>query len=87
MDKFEHKISFDKVKINKIDNLDMYYANVDSFLNKKDELVELIDTRSPHIIVLVETLPKKYRFQIEDIELKIDNYEMIKNYKSDNNNL
>lgn len=53
------------------------YTNVDSLMNKRDELRALIQNKSYHVIALTEILPKnKDQFDISSVEWKMDGYDM-----------
>ena len=39
-------------------NLVVLYTNADQFLNKKDELLQLIAGNEPNIIIITEVIPK-----------------------------
>jgi hypothetical protein len=53
------------------------YTNVDSFMNKRDELRALIQNKSYDVIALTEILPKnKDQFDISSVEWKMDGYDM-----------
>ena len=53
------------------------YTNVDSFMNKRDELRALIQNKSYDVIALTEILLKnKDQFDISSVEWKMDGYDM-----------
>jgi hypothetical protein len=53
------------------------YTNVDSFMNKRDELRALIQNKSYDVIALTEILPtNKDQFDISSVEWKMDGYDM-----------
>ena len=45
-------------KIKTEGKLMVLYKNADQFLNKKDELLQLIVVNEPHIIIITEVMPK-----------------------------
>ena len=59
------------------------YINADSLLNKRAELSALIEIHKPEIIGIVEVKPKNYRFQIEECEIAIQDYEVFHNLKEE----
>ena len=60
-------------------SLKCIYTNVDSFLNKREELKTRIHIESPQIIGLTELKPKNARFCLQPAELKIDGYDCFHN--------
>ena len=55
------------------EHLIVLYTNVDSFMNKRDELGALIQNKSYDVIALTEILPKnKDQFDISSVEWKMD---------------
>ena len=54
--------------------LKIFYSNLDTFLNKKAEILNIIDNDSPDILAFTEILDKKNPV-ISDAELNIDGYE------------
>ena len=58
-----------------------FYTNVDTLSNKKDELSTLIFNKRPHIIALTETKPKNSRYDLQEVELEIPDYEQFSNLK------
>ena len=60
------------------EHLKVMYTNVDSFMNKRDELGALIQNKSYDVIALTEILPKnnKDQFDISSVEWKMDGYDM-----------
>ena len=55
------------------------YSNVDSLLNKRSELAEVIKTTQPDIICITEFLPKNSKFEVQESELTIENYNKFSN--------
>ena len=52
---------------------------MDSILNKRDELLELIENKSPSIILITETMPKNIKGHVDKSELEIKNYDLFIN--------
>ena len=52
------------------------YSNVDSYLNKKDELLTRIDELKPSIIALSEILPKNANKNFAENEYIIHHYDV-----------
>ena len=58
--------------------LNIYYANVDSVLNKREELQVIVDNKDPDMIVLTEVYPKNVKpDDISQAELEINGYDRI----------
>ena len=56
----------------------MYYSNLDCFLNKKDEIENLIIEEKPDILMFTEILDKR-KPEITEPELKINDYDCFHN--------
>ena len=56
------------------------YSNVDGFLNKKDELLSIIEKDQPIIIALSETKPKR-QYDLNIAEYNIPGYTLFVNNK------
>ena len=54
--------------------INVYYSNLDTFCNKKEEILEMVDNERPDILVFAELLNKKNPV-ITDAELKIQGYD------------
>ena len=54
--------------------INVYYSNLDTFSNKKEEILEMVDNERPDILVFAELLNKKNPV-ITDAELKIQGYD------------
>ncbi|XP_069107263.1 uncharacterized protein [Argopecten irradians] len=52
------------------------YSNVDSLLNKRQELKTVVDQENPSIIALTEILPKNNPGNLNPCEFNIDGYDM-----------
>ena len=55
--------------------MNCFYANVDTFLNKKEELQNQIYSSNPDIIGLVELKPKNNRYILQSEELAMEGYD------------
>jgi hypothetical protein len=55
------------------------YTNIDSLINKKDELVCRVHELDPDIIGVTEILPKSTRQEILEQDLYIDGYQLFCN--------
>ncbi len=58
------------------------YSNVDSLLNKRHELLALVNYHKPHIIGITELKPKNCRYGVQDCEIAIDGYQLFHNLDS-----
>ena len=63
------------------------YTNADQFLNKKDELLQLIAGNEPNIIIITEVIPKAQVNPIEVTMLEIEGYDHYFNFEIPNMNL
>ena len=59
-----------------ISSAHVFYSNVDSLLNKRDELLARVSTEKPDIIALTEIFPKNVQSSIDDSEFYISGYNM-----------
>lgn len=59
--------------------LKCFYSNVDSLLNKRSELLHVIECDNPDVICLTEILPKNARFYVQPSELQIKGYDCFSN--------
>ncbi|MCP3849730.1 MAG: hypothetical protein GY694_05770, partial [Gammaproteobacteria bacterium] len=57
-----------------VDYMKIYYSNLNTFLNKKDEILTLIDNERPDILAFTELLDKKNP-ELSQAELKLQGYE------------
>jgi hypothetical protein len=76
---------FKTIKNNKLaqmKSLKLIYTNIDSLLNKRQELNFIVQKLKPHLICLTETLPKNCRSNCDDQEIKIENYTTLTNHNS-----
>lgn len=55
------------------------YTNIDSILNKRNELKTLVNTHTPDIIVITEIKPKRYRYCIQPCEVELNGYDLFHN--------
>ena len=55
------------------------YTNADSVMNKRQELIALIEIYNPQIIAITEVKPKNLRFNIQECEVSIEGYELFHN--------
>ena len=58
------------------EQLNCLYSNVDSVLNKKDELEARISQTKPDVIALTEIYPKNIQYEVENTELSIPGYKL-----------
>ena len=65
-----------------ITKLKTIYTNIDSLLNKRQELIQIIELHTPLIICLTETLPKNRRFDVLDTEISIENFQLFTNHSN-----
>ena len=79
-DKHDH---FHSKKVVKGNNLSIYYANLDTFCNKKEEIIDIINNESPDILAFTELLNKKCP-SITKAELKLKGYDEF--YKDEDKN-
>ena len=79
-DKQDH---FHSEKIVKGNNHSIYYANLDTFSNKKEEIIDVINNESPDILAFTELLNKKCP-SITKAELKLNGYDEF--YKDEDKN-
>ena len=54
--------------------LKVIYTNIDTFLNKREELETLINQQNPEVICLVEILPKSGNYVFNECEFSINGY-------------
>ena len=59
------------------------YTNIDSMLNKISEINVLVQLHTPSFIALVEVKPKNCRYEINECELELQNYEAYHNLNDD----
>ena len=58
------------------EQLNCLYSNVDSLLNKKDELEARISQSKPDVIALTEIFPKNIQYEVDNAELSITGYKL-----------
>ena len=63
------------------------YTNADQFLNKKDDLLQLISGNEPHIIMITEVIPKRQTKPIGTPQIKLDGYQEYINFDRTPENL
>lgn len=64
------------------DRINCIYSNLDTFNNKKAELLHLVEHENPDIICLTELVPKNPEVQMQPVELDIfKNYDCFNNLK------
>ena len=70
------------MKTNKVvkHGLSCLYSNVDQLLNKMDDLKTLIGSCEPDIMMFTEVIPKAQQKPIAEAQLKINGYELYKNF-------
>jgi len=61
-------------KSNKPKNIRCIYTNADSLLNKRNELLVVIEELKPDVIGITEVKPKHCRFTLQEDELKIPQF-------------
>ena len=66
--------NFKKSKVEKGNFQSIYYSNLDTFTNKKAEIIDIVNNESPDIIVFTELLNKKNPV-LTKAELKINGYD------------
>ena len=59
------------------------YTNADQLLNKIEDLKMTIANDEPDVIMITEVIPKAQKNSIFDVQLKIDGYEVHKNFKNE----
>ena len=62
------------------DNLKAMYTNADQFLNRKEDLPELIAGNEASIVMITEVIPKAQINPIEASALNIDGYDVYVNF-------
>lgn len=74
--KADGKIIKESNRIDKAENLNIWYTNADSLPNKIDELKTRITAseQTPNVIIIVEAKPKNQRFEVTVPELGIEGY-------------
>ena len=55
------------------------YSNVDSLLNKRKEILALIELHKPLVVGLVEIKPKNCKYQVQECEIAINDYQLFHN--------
>lgn len=60
-------------------NLFCFYTNSDTLLNKRAELLHVIENDKPDVICLTEVLPKNFKFHVQLSEINIDGYDCVTN--------
>ena len=65
---------FNSNKFQSGDNYSIYYSNLDTFLNKKDEIIDIVNRESPDILTFTELLNKKNPC-ITKAELNLEGYD------------
>ena len=63
----------------KVDFFKILYTNVDSLINKIDELKLLIRQEEPHLVAVTEILPKNSVYPVQEQELQIDGFNIVSN--------
>ena len=61
----------------KVDFFKILYTNVDSLINKIDELKLLIRQEEPHLVAVTEILPKNSVYPVQEQELQIDGFNIV----------
>ncbi len=72
-------VSNDGKQVSQKNNLKCIYSNVDSLMNKRNELLHMIGKDNPDIICLTEILPKNTRYKVEVPELQLEGYDVFTN--------
>ena len=68
----------------KVEGIKCLYTNADSLRNKMSELRTIALNSKPEIIAVTEVIPKNYRFNIQDVEIAIPQYEMFRSVDGTN---
>ncbi len=63
----------------KLSYLQVIYTNADSLMNKRNELIERVNTEKPHVAVITEVNPKNQRYATTKQELALDGYSVFTN--------
>ena len=63
------------VNIHTQPDLSCFYSNIDSFLNKREEIKVRIEEESPDVIGFTEIKSKNPRYVLQEPELVIDGYD------------
>ena len=62
-----------------VEGLSVIYTNADSIRNKMDEFQNLVKNNKPHLIAITEFYPKSYKYDLIEAELKLPDYNLIRN--------
>ncbi len=63
----------------KLSFLQVIYTNADSLMNKRNELIERVNSEKPHVAVITEVNPKNQRYATTKQELALDGYSLFTN--------
>ena len=63
----------------KTNSMKCMYTNADNLMNKRSELLAIIEASKPDIIAITETLPKQRGERIQAVELEIPDFDCFKN--------
>ena len=74
---------FNGKNVKKLNGVSCFYSNVDQIMNKRAEFFHALEIYKPDIIAVVEVKPKNARFQIQESELSINEYEMFHNLQEE----
>ena len=67
--------------------LSCLYSNVDQLLNKIEDLRMMIASSEPDIIMLTEVIPKAQKNPILETQIKLNGYDVHKNFEYTDENL
>ena len=70
--------------LHKLDFMSCLYTNADCLINKMSELKLHVKNSKPKIIGITEVKPKHFRYNLQNCELAIENYEMFSSNISNN---
>ena len=83
-----HRLLPDNVTpVKTISQLKIFYTNADQFLNKRDDLLMLIASDEPDILILTEVIPKAQSNPITFSRLTLPGYFIHVNFDPDQANL
>ena len=70
--------------LHKLDFMSCLYTNANCLINKMPELKLHVKNSKPKIIGITEVKPKHFRYNLQNCELAIENYEMFSSNISNN---
>ena len=69
-------------RCDKTKSMKFMYTNADNLMNKRSELLAIIEASKPDIIAITETLPKKRSERIQAAELGIPDFDHVDSFKN-----